>query len=295
MEIFREKSLFESTNWQQKQIDPVHALRPVAPAEVWDHRAYPSWRNVIWTLIEDFADAEVQAAFKQSPPAYVVGDDLSWLDTVVCDVRKFKVDSKVLLAERLRERYRAFRAVHGTRTAQLDLFYREGLKPLDPVQFHAQARDFFLNGAFPELSDDSLRRAISAVDSNGRGGRVYFEANEEMLISRAGHYMLYGSEYLVAIAAQLEGPRDYRQVLKQHGKPTIFICDVPIEFLRESALLDFAGQALASVFQELLDGSDFLINRWRGAGFYITQTLLPCHIVGHYHPTIQNDPIGNWR
>ncbi len=272
-------------------VDPVHAERSPTPKDVWDHRAYSTWRAEIWRLIEDFADADVKKAFLASPPKYVVCDDLSWLDDIVYAVRNEEIDSKVLLSQRLRSRYRALRAVHGTRTANVPKLYHEGLLPMVPELMHAQAREIFLGGKFPELTESLLQQAIEAVGSDLREGRVWFEANEEMLIAQAGHYMLYGSEYVTAIAAHLLGNRDYRQVLKNYGKPTLFVCDVPLELISEGILREFAGGALESVFQELLDGPEFVADRWRGAGFYIREPLLAEHLVGHYHPNVRRDPL----
>lgn len=268
----------------------MHASRLPAQPDVWDHRAYSTWRAEIWRLIEDFADADVKKAFLDSPPKYVVCDDLSWLDEIVYAVRNDEIDSKALLSERLRNRYRALRSVHGTRTANIAAFYRDGLLPMVPELLHAQVREIFLGDEFPELTESVIQKAIEAVGSDLREGRVWFEANEEMLIAQAGHYMLYGSEYVTAIAAHLQGYRDYRQVLKNSGQPTLFVCDVPLELISEGILKEFAGGALESVFQELLDGPEFVPDRWRGAGFYIQKPLSAEHLVGHYHPDVRRDP-----
>lgn len=271
-------------------VAPLHAERLPAPSDVWDHRAYSTWRAEIWKLIDDFADVDVQRAFLGCPPEYVVGDDLSWLNDIVYAVHSDEIDSKALLSERLRGRYKAFRAVHGTRTADIEAFYRDGLLPMVPEVLHAQAREIFLNGQFPELTESTLQKAIETVGSDLREGRVWFEANEEMLIAQAGHYSLYGSEYVTAIAAHLKGVRDYRQVLKNSGQPTLFVCDVPLELISESTLREFAGDALESIFQELLDGPEFVRDRWRGAGFCIRKPLPVEHLVGHYHPNVRRDP-----
>jgi len=271
-------------------VSPIHANRFPAPADVWDWRAYPTWRAEIWKLIGDFADADVQRAFLDNPPKYVVCDDLSWLDDIVYAVRNDEIDSKALLSERLPGRFRGLRAVHGTRTTNIPRFYKDGLLPMVPEQMHAQVREIFLGGEFPELTESMLQSAVESVGSGLREGRVWFEANEEMLIAQAGHYMLYGSEYVTAIAAQLRGKRDYRQVLKNNGLPTLFVCDVPLSLISEGILREFAGAALESVFQELLDGTEFVPERLRGAGFYIRKPLFAEHLVGHYHPDVRRDP-----
>lgn len=282
------------TDSAHRLIEPIHAARNPAPQDVWDHRAYSTWRADIWALIDDFADLSVRTAFRHSPPEYVVGDDLSWLDNIIYTVHRKDVDSKSLLAQKLRTRYRALRAVHGTRTENVASFYRDGLIPLVPEQIHAQAREIFLGGQYPELSENALQAAIATVGADRRERRVFFEANEEMLIEQAGHYMLYGSEYLTAIAAHLGGSQDYRQVLKKRGQPTLFVCDVPLGLIGEGTLQEFAGEALEMVFQELLDGSDFARDRWRGAGFCIHEPLSANNLVGHYHPSIPRDPLSGW-
>lgn len=276
----------------EKCLPAKHSSRPTAPDRTWDYRAYQTWRDEIWVLLAELVDHDVRSAFIADPPEYIVSDDLSWLDSIIRKVKFHDVDSKSFLVEKLHQRYDALRAVHGTRTADLARFYREGLRPLDPAAAHEQARQIFLGDDFPELSEMDLARSIGDVGTETREGRVYFEANEQMLIDFAGHYMLYGSEYLVAIAARLKGRgmRDYRQVLKTNGTPTLFICDVPLRLIEPQLISEFAGNALEMVFQELVDGSSFKPDRYRGAGFWISEKLPPTHMVGHYHPTITRDP-----
>ncbi|MCX8476294.1 MAG: hypothetical protein MT490_10920 [Sphingomonas sp.] len=50
----------------------------------------------------------------------MVSDDLSWLNEIVFAVSGRDVEMKSLLAERLAQEYRGFRAVHGTRTDEAD-------------------------------------------------------------------------------------------------------------------------------------------------------------------------------
>ena len=103
--------------------------------------------------------------------------------------------------------------------------------------------------------------------------------------------MIYGSEYLLAIAAHLKGRRDYRKILKSSGMPTIFVCDIPLELLSDYTILEFAGNALAKVFQELLGGEGFEPEGGLGSALSI-RTYLPSKcIVGHYHPVVHRDPL----
>jgi hypothetical protein len=235
-------------------------------------------------------DRRVRRAFLHSPPEYVVGDDLSWLDQLIQSVRGVDGDIKTLVAERIVIKYTALRAVHGTQTSDLNAFYQSGLRPLDPYTFQEQAKAIFLSSEFPELTTADLEKAFLEVGREVREGRVWFEANEVLLLEHCGHYMLYGSEYLTAIAARLGKRRDYRQVLKGTGKPTLFVCNVPLNYISGNTLKEFAGTAVEMVFQELLDGDGFTPDRGRGAGFCIRKTLPPSRIAGHYHPVVR-DPL----
>jgi len=284
-----------ATDGRSRLLAAKHRQRDPAPSNTWDYQAYGTWRDEIWNLLRPIVDNRVKDAFLAKAPEYVVSDDLSWLDRIVRSVRRHDVDSKGFLCEQLYERYDTLRALHGTRTADVASFYREGLRPLDALAAHQQAEKIFLGGDYPELSKAVLDQAIKSVRSPLREGRVFFEANERMLIEHCGHYMLYGSEYLTAIAAHLGGPRNYRQILKTRGSPTLFVCDVPLPLIPGHTLQEFAGIALATVFQELLDGPEFEPHPWHGAGFYIQKPLPPSSIIGHYHPVVRRDPFASGR
>lgn len=272
-------------------LSPRHSGRPPAPDHVWDFQSLPRWRDAAWGLVSHILDERVKGAFRRDPPRYVVGDDLGWLDAIVERVTGRVVDSKSLMAAMLAERFSALRAYHATSTHDVDGFYQDGLLPLAPDAVHARAREIFLGGGCPELRPEDLERAIASVGHGLREGRVFFEANETLLVEHCGHYLLYGGEYLTAIAASLPRHRDYRQALKGVGKPTVFVCDVPLADIGGSTLLEFAGMALEFLFQELLDGEEYAVDSYRGGGFSIRKPLAPGCLVGHYHPVGVRDPL----
>lgn len=276
---------------EPKLLEAHYSRRQAAPMDVWHWQDYMSWKDIIWSLLDDVIDDNVRQAFLEFPPEYVVSDDLGWLDKIVLQVKGEEWDTKELLAGRIWGYFRAFRAAHGTRLNTTDSIYTDGLKPLESEDFHTKARKIFLKGAFPELEEAHLQTAIVDVGTETREGHVYFEASEQFLINYCGHYMIYGSEYLAAIAAHLKGHQDYRKILKSIGKPTIFVCDIPLEILSDYTILEFAGCALAKIFQELLDGEEFEPEDDFGSSLSIRTCLLPEYIAGHYHPVIHRDPL----
>jgi hypothetical protein len=166
------------------------------------------------------------------------------------------------------------------------------LQTLDPSGADARAKEIFLSGDYPEVAESDLQRAIITVGSDLRAGRVWFEANEQDLIGFSGHYLLYGGEYLTALAANLGDARDYRQVLKGFGRPTMLVCDVPLDLMGGHTLVEFAGCALEYIFENL---QDYEPDPHRGAGFCIHRLLPPENLVGHYHPTRIRDPFLGYR
>ncbi len=265
--------------------------RAAAPNDVWDWQSYHTWNAEIWDLLTPVITDEVKTTFLASPPEYLVSDDLSWLDDIVFEVEDRSISIKTFLAGELRSRFRAFRAIHGTKAKSPQIFFETGLKPLNPEHVHARAREIFLSGNFPELSDAHLEAAIKDVGVGTRAGRVWFEGNESLLVEHACHYMLYGSEYLTAIAANMKGTRDYRRVLKEIDQPLVLICDVPLDLMSDHMLEEFSGTALEMVFQELLDGTDFRPERMRGAAFCIHEALPAECVIGYYHPALLKDPL----
>lgn len=275
----------------EKLISCVHSERSNAPVDVWDWQDYDTWRNVIWELISDIVNDDVRRMFRASPPKYVVSDNLGWLDEIILLSRGLMVDSKEHLADRLTDHFRAFRAVHGTRAIELSDYYSQGLIPHSPEKIQSRAREVFLTGEFPELTPRMMDEAISSVWHGTDEGRIFFSGNETELIKHCGHYMLYGSEHIVGIAARLEGHRDYRQVLKRYGTPTVFVCDIPLKLMDRYTIMEFAGIALEMVFQELLDGEGYSWDTRPGAALCIHHRLPPECIVGHYHPIDLHDPL----
>jgi len=239
----------------------------------------------------DVLTPEVIAEFKREPPEYIVSDDLTWLDDIVEYTTGDEIVISDVFVNRLSGHYHALRAFHGTRLLDKESFYKNGIYPLRPEEFEDKAFKLFSGTSFPELSVDAVQVAIKKVGRQYREGRVYFEANEKHLIEFCAHYMLYGSEYLCAIAANLPGSHDYRQELKKFGTPTIFECDIPLAIIDHDLLKEFSDSALAAMFSTLIDASFNHSEKWDGAGLYIHQPLSPEYIVSHRTPAVLKDPL----
>lgn len=229
----------------------------------------------------------------------MVSDDLGWLDRLVLSATGRAVDMKTLMADRLRHEYRAFRAGHATRTDDVGQFYRSGLRILRADEAEARARSLWLNERFPMASEAGLEKAIADLKARspagGRPGWLYFAADERSLITRSGgsgHYLVYGSEYLFCIGIRVVSRWQTKETLKAIGRPTMFVCDIPMTMLRDSTVEAFGGSILEFLFSELVEGMDArALSPGAGSNLSLACDLPPENIVGHYHPDRIYDPL----
>ena len=253
----------------------------------WDWSDFKSWQGEFRNLLSDLVTPKLVCAFRSNPPEYVVGDDLNWLDTLISDQRDICVSSKQVLAERIVERYDAMRAYHGARPFEPAHYQKQGLVVLDGPARVTEFRTF-LDTIGLSVEPDRLSEAVLRVGTDLREGRIFFEANADFLLRHCGHYMLYGSEYINAIAAQIS--ERHRAALQRIGVPTVFVCDVPLRLISDGQIEDYAGMALQSLFMaELNDGFEHA-GEHDPSGLMIRENLPPDCIVGHFHPDRLFDP-----
>lgn len=71
----------------------------------------------------------------------------------------------------------------------------------------------------------------------------------------------------------------------------MFVCDIPLEMMTLPFLKDFAGSAIASIFEQILEPEYGHPPAGQGSGIVIHQSLAPEFIVGHYTPKRLRDPL----
>lgn len=265
----------------------------VSKCSVLSWRDFKAWTSQVRELLADVITDDTIAYFTDHPPQYVVEDDLSWLDDIIRTVSNEEIESKELLASRLTQRVALLRAYHACCPMDLDSYRRHGLIPLDVETAHAFARELFCNEA--KAPKTAVDEAIVAMDSSLRSKRVWLGLDDRTLIEDCGHYLLYGSEYLLAIAAELthrtRNTIDYRQFLRLRGKPTIVACNVPFVMMRYEMVQELAGVLLARLFGMVLEPD--LGDEPIDFGFEVCQPLPPNNIVGFSHPRNIRDPLSN--
>lgn len=257
-------------------------------------RTFNLWNKQILEITKDLLTHNVLDTFaSECSPDDIYRDNIDWLERIVKRFVPTIGDGELEgeLTRRLMKYYSAVRAYHAGCPRDVSSYYEKGLIPLDPAAAAATFKSHFLSGDFPELNEADLDAVVRETSLKTIEGRVYFDLDERFLIEHCGHYLLYGSEYAVGLAASLcgAGTRDYRKSLKNIGVPTMFICDVPWGLISDGTRSSLTRTFTAEMFRHLKTPS------YRPTmitfGFSIRRRLPPSYIVGHYHPVSVKDPI----
>ncbi|MBF9060941.1 hypothetical protein HKCCSP123_17295 [Rhodobacterales bacterium HKCCSP123] len=273
---------------------PANAEERQVAKDIFVYPAISLWRATMWRLLAPIITKEVTDTFKAYPPDYVVSDDLRWLDGIIEDISGSSGDIKKETADLLRQNFKAFRAAHATRTHDLGMYYSNGIVCPTNADIENTARSLFLNGSFQGVTEARLQAAIDELNNGSSPYRsddarwIFFCANEEDFTTKwgqAGHYLDFGSEYLFNLAIRLVGREKAKSVLRTVGRPTVLIADIPMSYLREATLLEFAGNILEILFCELIGREEHSLSPGSGSALILDVAVPPACLVGHYHPS----------
>ncbi|MBK6998664.1 MAG: hypothetical protein IPH35_01345 [Rhodoferax sp.] len=252
-----------------------------------------TWAKALEDLAPEICNATSVRKLEKAKPDFLPSDDLSWAQDLLPARLRAKFDLSEELLERLTMHFTHFRAYHGGRPLVVDSYLRDGLVPLNSSKAIETVYENFADGKYPEVTREVLDRAVSSMDTEYREARVFFEGSKRLLLDSCGHYMLYGSEYIVGVLRSIPGTRDYAQVLKQRGTPTVLTCDIPMDWIQDSTLGELAGRLISTYFKLQLFEQYSHPQRGEGFGFEIFRTLAPELIISVEHPTNIHDPIAN--
>jgi len=244
------------------------------------------WRPLIEESISDFIRPDILESIRDADYDCLYSDDSFWIDEIIEAHDGFEINMMDVLADMLPSIFKAFRAYHGTRTEDLSSFYTKGLKKLNCLEIEELAKKMFIDSADPISSGDKLRSAIETVDRRNphaqTEGHVYFCMDETELLEDAGHYLIYGSEYLYNLGIRITSQTYTKNRLIGIGLPTIFMCDIPIDQIDRRTIREFSGIILSDVIGKLIGLEEDPFSA--GTALSIKSDLSSEFIAGHWHP-----------
>ena len=260
---------------------------------------HQDWREGIMGCAKSTWGQLVISAFLKNPPQHVSPGSLNWLFPYITNnpheepVR----DADEVIVDALKSTWTHIRAFHGCITTDVKSYYNQGIKPLSLNDTNRYAHNYFVR-ACPRLNSRSIDRAIKHVgqDYDASDERAFFALDCAHLLQHCGHYLIYGSEYLLALAGELTpmdslgDACDLRWRLKGRGRPTVFACHLPIDRVEPGAVVELARLLVAETFKWLRNPAHVPLSR--RFGFPIGGSLEPEYIIKHFHPAVVRDPLG---
>ncbi len=249
-----------------------------------------NWRSEIEEMIPQVVCKEFIESIRECRQKFRYVDELNLFKKLYLEFDNYSVlkDDFVI---NFPVRFASIRMYHCCRPIDTESYYSKGICVLDSNEANRKFKDLFLNNpSFPEIAESHIEQAISSIaDSYMRHGYVYFAIDDRFLITYCSHYLVYGSEYIQALAAFLERELKCgaKSELKKVGRPTVFEVDMPVGKISNVEMRDlaediFPAWAFAIAHNRNETGTaDFSIE--------IEQGLQPELIVGHYHPDLPDD------
>lgn len=168
--------------------------------------------------------------------------------------------------------YTHLRAFHACRPLKIEDYLKNGIRA---ISYKSALQDVKDRVVCDKVSETEAIAKFQEEWSNLADihKRVWLQMNKKVLLNEACHYLIYGSEFINALAMKLF----CRNRLKKIGIPTIFYCDIPLDDIVPMTLNDIQN----CVNENIYDIS------------FAVENVKPNSIVNFEHPTKRmNDPYG---
>jgi len=173
-------------------------------------------------------------------------------------------------------KYTHLRAYHGTRCIDEKSFKAEGIRTFSNEERKEQVLkmcDLLELGTMQrKCVMDAFDKVCESYSGAGSLSKVWLSCTKKQLLERAGHYLIYGSEFIIAA---FNNGLHYFDNLASIGVPTIIACDVPIDSIDTNIWLP-----------SMCDG----MNRGDMDVCFPVASVKPEDIVGFEYPTEIVDP-----
>lgn len=181
---------------------------------------------------------------------------------------------------------RRIQGFHGCRPKNLDDYFSRGIMAPD-----SSALIELLEDAIAELEISSLRSELLAAGRSRlkehTNSVVYFVLDQRDLLRQAGHYLIYGSEWLCSVF----GPRQV--LLRNRGMPTLMEIAFPLAEASDGDRQQLARHLLHEWTR--LTALNLDAPRLVDFSFAVRGGIPSTRIVGHSHPSAIRDPLDGFR
>jgi len=257
---------------------------------VWEDR--DRWWPDLKAWLQPFLnERKFRALIKSGPFEESYQDDPEWLEMLssVASTTAEDIAENFLADALLNVRLRTY---HGCRVEDVGALHREGLRVNDPQALEERARQLVVGDERLAWMRPDLEKRITQFDSRERDtGRLYLIADKREQLTQygAGHYCLYGSEWLQVLLGW-----EAHEVLRTTGVPTILEVDLPLGEVTRAQRVEFAETLLMEFMHAIVNEPDWV--RSIDFSFVLHRDVPPEWVSGHTHPRRLFDPFHRvWR
>lgn len=209
-------------------------------------------------------------------------DDSDWLHKTE-GVLRFEIQ---YIIERLSDAlsFAAARTYHGCRTEDAGIYHRAGIRRNDPAVLADEARRIVREEDRLAHLRPVIEQRLHDFDSTDRDtGRLYLVMDHRGLTESAGHYLLYGSEWIQCVLGF-----EAHEALRRRGFPTIFAVNLPLSMVTSNEREQLARALLQEWTRIKVNRPDWVPEL--DFTFCLRNDIPATMIVGHFHPEAICDP-----
>lgn len=168
--------------------------------------------------------------------------------------------------------YTHIRAYHGCRTSNVESYIKEGIHSFSREQAYKIVSNILLQCG---IQEKEILKCFNKKWNNNidHFNNVCVNISKEDMLHLSGHYLVYGSEFICGMAADLF----CQYKLKKIGKPTLLECHIDKRKLSRSTL-------------QAIEDNEIKYGCWDG-GIYLSDDVSPDEIVEITYPRKIYDPL----
>lgn len=176
------------------------------------------------------------------------------------------------------------RTYHGCRTEDAGLYHRVGIRRNDPAALADEVRRIVREEDRLAYLRPAIEQRLRDFDSTDRDiGRLYLVIDDRGLTNSAGHYLLYGSEWIQCVLGF-----EAHEPLRRRGVPTILSVNLPLSIVTSHEREQLAEALVQEWTRIKVNRPDWVPEL--DFTFCLREDIPGAMIVNHFHPEVMCDP-----
>lgn len=247
-----------------------------------DWKEPKSWAPAVSRWLRPFLNDRGIRHLQRMGEQDICWDDSDWLKKAQT-VLDFEVEYVIEnLADTLS--FAVARTHHGCRTEDASLYQRVGILRNDPTILAEEVRRIVGEEDRLAYLRPVIEQRLRDFDSTDRDtGRLYLVMDDRGLTDSAGHYLLYGSEWVQCVLGF-----EAHETLRRRGVPTILSVELPLSMVTSHEREQLAEALLQEWTRIKVNRPDWVPEL--DFSFCLRVDIPGAMIVDHHHPEIICDP-----